>query len=386
MSQMERIRCAILRGGTSKGMFLMENDLPADKAARDKTILKVFGSPDVRQIDGLGGADPLTSKLAVIGPPSRPDADVDYTFGQVSINNPYIDYSGNCGNISSAVGPFAIDEGLVRAGESMTTVRIHNTNTGKMIIAEVPTVNGKAAVLGDCVCEGVPGTGAKIMLDFSGTAGAVTGKLLPTGSPRDVLDIPGFGSLTASLVDCANPMVFVRAKDIGLTGTETPQQVNGNPELLKLLEKIRGTAAVMMGMAGDLDDALKRVPAFPMIAFVSPPADYNDFATGRLVKAGEIDFVSRLMFMQVMHKAYAGTGTVCTGAAAMIPGTVVNEQVDNALSKSLLRIGHPSGVIDIEVAAQAKDGQVTLQRAAISRTARRIMDGYVYVCQDGCQR
>lgn len=381
MSQMERIRCAILRGGTSKGVFLMENDLPRDKAARDDKILKVFGSPDVRQIDGLGGADPLTSKLAIIGPASRPDADVDYTFGQVSINTPYIDYSGNCGNISSAVGPFAVDEGLVRAGESLTTVRIHNTNTGKMIVAEVPTVDGKAAVVGDCVCEGVPGTGARIMLDFSGTGGAVTGKMLPTGNARDILDIPGFGTLTASLVDVANPMVFVRAKDLGLAGTETPQQVNGNPELLKLLENIRGTAAVIMGMARDLEDALKRSPAFPMIAFVSPPADYEEFTAGRLIRGKEIDFVSRLMFMQVMHKAYAGTGTVCTGAAAVIPGTVVNEQAAGPLAKPVLKIGHPSGVIDIEVAAEVKDGAVVLKRAAISRTARRIMDGYVYVCK-----
>jgi 2-methylaconitate cis-trans-isomerase PrpF len=379
MAQMEKIRCAILRGGTSKAMFLMENDLPRDVEARDKVILKVFGSPDVRQIDGLGGADPLTSKLAIIGPSSRPDADVDYTFGQVSINKPYVDYSGNCGNISSAVGPFAIDEGLVRCQEGITTVRIHNTNTGKLIIADVPTVDGKAAVLGDCVCDGVPGTGAMIMLDYSDTTGAVTNKLLPTGNPTDVLDIPGFGKIEASLVDVANPMVFVRAKDLGLTGIETPQQVNSNPELLKTLESIRGTAAVMMGMATDLKDALERVPAFPMIAFVSPPQDYTDFTTGNPVKAEDVDLVSRLMFMQVIHKTYAGTGTVCTGSAAVIPGTVVYEQIDRPREKSLLRIGHPAGVIDIEMASDITDGKVAITRAAISRTARRIMDGSVYV-------
>ena len=379
MAQMEKIRCAILRGGTSKAMFLMENDLPRDHAARDKVILKVFGSPDVRQIDGLGGADPLTSKLAIIGPSSRPDADVDYTFGQVSINKPYIDYSGNCGNISSAVGPFAIDEGLVRCQEGITTVRIHNTNTGKLIIADVPTVDGKAAVLGDCVCDGVPGTGAMIMLDYSDTTGAVTKKLLPTGNPVDVLDIPGFGKIEASLVDVANPMVFVRAKDLGLTGIETPQQVNSNPELLKTLESIRGAAAVIMGMAKDPAEALELVPAFPMIAFVSPPQDYTDFTTGNPIKASDVDVVSRLMFMQVIHKTYAGTGTVCTGSAAVIPGTVVYEQINKPREKKLLRIGHPAGVIDIEMASDLAEGKVAITRAAISRTARRIMDGSVYV-------
>jgi len=381
MSQMKRIRCALMRGGTSKAVFLMENDLPRDKDVRDQMICQIFGSPDVRQIDGLGGADPLTSKLAIIGPATRDDADVDYTFGQVGISKGYIDYSGNCGNISSAVGPFAIQEGLVRAEEKLTSVRIHNTNTGKIIIADVPMADGEVAVLGDCVCDGVPGTGAKIMLDWSGTSGSATGKLLPTGNPTDVVDIPGFGPLTVSIVDAANPMVFVRAKDLKLTGTETPQQVNSNTELLKLLETIRGTACVMIGMAKDLKDALEKSPAFPMIAFVSPPADYEDFTTGRPVKASDVDLVSRLMYMQVIHKTYAGTGTICTGAAARIPGTVVYEATNPAAQK-VIRIGHPAGVIDIEVAAAVKDGKATLTRAAISRTARRLMDGYAYVCKN----
>jgi 2-methylaconitate cis-trans-isomerase PrpF len=357
----------------------MENNLPRDKAVRDNVICRIFGSPDVRQIDGLAGADPLTSKLAIIGPASRTDADVDYTFGQVGINKGYIDYSGNCGNISSAVGPFAIQEGLVRAGAELTRVRIHNTNTGKIIVADVPMADGEVAVLGDCVCDGVPGTGAKIMLDWSDTAGSVTGKLLPTGHPTDIVDIPGFGPLTVSLVDAANPMVFVRAKDLKLTGIETPQQVNGNAALLTLLEAIRGTAAVMIGMATDLKEALEKCPAFPMIAFVSPPADYVDFTTGKPIRAGDVDLVSRLMFMQVIHKTYAGTGTICTGAAARIPGTVVHEVTNPKVGK-LIRIGHPAGVIDIEVDATCKDGKVALTRAAISRTARRLMEGYAYVC------
>lgn len=376
MSDQRRIRCAILRAGTSKGIFLMENDLPADLQERDQEILAIFGSPDVRQIDGLGGADPLTSKVAIIGPSSRPDADVDYTFGQVSITEPLIDYSGNCGNISSGVGPFAIDEGLVRAVEPVTRVRINNTNTGKILVAEVPVRNGKARVSGDYRIDGVPGTGAKIMMDFAGTTGAATGKILPTGNVVDVLDIAGFGKLEASMVDVANPMVFVRAGDLGLTGVETPAEIDGDKKMLALLEQIRGKAAVIIGMAKDEADALQRSPAFPMIAFVSKPQDYVDFTTGNKIKAGQVDLVSRLMYMQVMHKTYAGTGTTCTGVAARIPGTIVNEAT--GMQSSLVRIGHPAGVIDIEVEVQAEGKELRLERAAFGRTARRIMDGYVY--------
>jgi len=379
MSNVKRIRCAIVRGGTSKGIFLLANDLPRDSEQRDHVICSIFGSPDIRQIDGLGGADPLTSKLAIISRSARLDADVDYTFGQVSLTAPYVDYSGNCGNISAGVGPFAIDEGLVTASESMTTVRIHNTNTGKMIIAEVPTLNGKAVVDGDCAIDGVPGFGAKIMLDYSDTAGAITGKMLPTGNVTDVLEIEEWGKITVSIVDVANPVVFIRAKDVNLVGTEGPQVVNGNLQLLKLLEKIRATVAVKIGMATDLEDALKRSPAFPMLAFVSAPADYKSYTTGEIIPTGDIDIVSRLMFMQTMHKTYAGTGTICTGAAIKIPGTIAHEAVVDADAKTLFRIGHPSGMIDVDVDIIKKGNQIELSRAAMSRTARRIMDGFVYI-------
>lgn len=377
MGDMRRIRTAILRAGTSKGIFLMENDLSIDKAKRDQEILAIFGSPDVRQIDGLGGADPLTSKVAIIGPSSRPDADVDYTFGQVSFVKPLVDYSGNCGNISAGVGPFAVDEGLVRAVEPLTKVRIHNTNTGKILVAEVPVKNGKARVIGDYEIAGVPGTGAKIMLDFAGTAGAVTNKVLPTGKAKDLVEIEEFGKLEVSIVDVANPMVFVRAKDLGLTGIETPAELGGNKKMLTLLEKIRAKAAVMIGMAKDEADALQNSPAFPMIAFVSEPQEYADFTTGKKIATEEVDLVSRLMFMQVMHKTYAGTGTTCTGAAAKIPGTIANEVCRS--QNSMVRIGHPAGVIDIEVEVEETTQGVEIKRAAFGRTARRIMDGYSYI-------
>lgn len=369
-----RIPCTIMRGGTSKGIFLKKNYLPTDPAARDAVILDIFGSPDVRQIDGLGGSDPLTSKLAVIGPPTRPDADIDYTFGQVSIDKAFVDYNGNCGNISSAVGPYAVNEGMVLVTEPMTTVRIHNTNTGKLLIAEVAVKNGMAKTKGDCRIDGVPGSGSEILLDFSDTVGSSTGRLLPTGRPLDVMETSR-GKLEVSLVDVANPMVFVRAADIGMTGTEVPAEINGNSELLRYLEEIRGKAAVLCGMASSEREALEKSPAFPMLAFVSPPKNYVDFTSGRTIKAEEVDMLSRLMFMQVVHKTYAGTGTCCTGAAMKIPGSIPHKATPGADEKTSLRIGHPAGVIEVQAALT--DGKLT--RCAFARTARRIMDGYVYL-------
>jgi len=338
--EQKKIRAVIMRGGTSKGVFLREKDLPEDKDKRDKIILKIFGSPDVRQIDGLGGADPLTSKVAIIGPPSRPDADVDYTFGQVSYVEPIIDYSGNCGNISSGVGPFAIDEGFVRVEEPYTTVKVHNTNTNSILIERVPVVNGEAKVLGNYKIDGVPGTGAEISIDFSQTAGAKTGKLLPTGNVKDKIQITDIGELEVSIVDAANPMVFVKASDLGLRGTETPEEIDSNQKILNILEEIRSKAAQIIGMVDDWRNA-----------------------------------------KVIMHKTYAGTGTICTGAAARIDGTVVNEVMKEKHQgkDSVLRIGHPAGIITIDAYASYEEGKWNLKKAVIGRTARRIMDGYCYI-------
>lgn len=374
MSDQYRIPCVIMRGGTSKGIYIKINDLPADAQTRDKVILSIFGSPDVRQIDGLAGADPLTSKLAIIGPPTVSGADVDYTFAQVSINASVVDYSGNCGNISSGVAPFAIDESLVRAKEPVTRVCIHNTNTGKLLYAEVQVENGKARVSGDCAIAGVPGTSAPILMDFSDTAGAVTGKLLPTGNATDTIDTSR-GPLEVSIVDVANPCVFVRASDIGMKGTERPDAIDGDKDLLLFLEEIRAICCVRIGMAKNVSDATKDSPAFPMIAFVTEAQDYEDFTSGNTVKKEEVDFVSRLMYMQVLHKTYAGTATACTGAAAKIKGTIVNQAIAHIDEIETIRIGHPAGVIP--VVAEVVDGEV--KKAALIRTARRIMEGYVYV-------
>jgi hypothetical protein len=377
--EQKRIRCAVLRGGTSRALFVMRGDLPAQPELRDRVILRMYGSPDVRQIDGMGGADPLTSKLAIIGPSTREDADVDYTFGQVSIEKSLVDYKGNCGNISSAVGPFAIDEGLVDAVEPRTTVRIHQTNTASILVADVPVVNGKAAVEGDYHIDGVPGTGARIDLDFSGTAGAVTGRILPSGNPVDRLDVEGVGPVDISVVDAGNPCVFVRAADLDMQGIETPDEIDANRQLNDRIERIRGTVAAQIGLVSDWRDAAQESPYIPFFVLVSPPADYVKFTTGRSVRAQDVDFVARLLFMLKAHKAYAVTGTVCTGAAAKISGTIVYEVArPESHSRSLTRIGHPAGVIDVQAVVQSDD-DVHLSRASVGRTARRIMEGYVFV-------
>ncbi|QNO15896.1 3-methylitaconate isomerase [Alkalicella caledoniensis] len=382
---MEQIktRVVIMRAGTSKGIFIKDSDLPTDSKERDELILKIFGSPDIRQIDGLGGADPLTSKLAIIGPSTREDADVDYTFGQVSYSAPKIDYSGNCGNISAGVAPFAVDEGLVKATEPITTVRVHNTNTGKILVEKVEVINGMAKVKGDFSIAGVPGTGSPISIDFSDSQGSSTGKLLPTGNVVDKIEVTGYGKIDASLVDAANPVVFVKAEDLGLTGIETPAEIDKNKELLQTLEEIRGKATVMMGLVDKWEKAVEEVPAFPMIAFVSPAKTYKDFTKGKQINESEIDFVSRLMFMQVVHKTYAGTATICTGAAARIEGTVVNQAMKqgNRGHQDILRIGHPAGIITIDVGASEKENVWNLDKAVIERTARRIMEGFCFTAK-----
>jgi len=369
-----------MRGGTSKAIFLLKNDLPKNEELRDKIIRRIFGAPDVREIDGLGGADPLTSKLAIIGPSTRKDCDVDYLFGQVNMVEPMIDYVGNCGNISSAVGPFAIDEGLVEAVEPVTTVRIYQVNTNSVIIAKVPVKGNKAEVEGAHAISGVPGTGAKIALDFSDSAGAITGRLLPTGNVTDVLHIEGEGDIEVSLVDAANPLVFIRANDLGLTGAETPQDIDSNAELLARIEKIRSFAAEKIGLVDDWKKATVERPYIPFFAICAPPISYKSWTTGKQVNENSMDLSVRLLFMQQMHKTYPITGTICTVAAAMTPGTIAN-QVARAgiIERGELRIGHPAGIVTTEGKVENENGAFVLKKAMADRTARCLMKGYAYI-------
>jgi 2-methylaconitate cis-trans-isomerase PrpF len=361
--------CVIMRGGTSKGVFFYEKDIPASGAARDRFLLRAMGSPDPRQIDGLGGADALTSKVAIIGhPSSHPEADIDYTFAQVDIGKPLVDYIGNCGNISAGAGLFAVEENLVKLEEPYSKVAVYNTNTKKILNIYVPVKDGQCAETGDYSIDGVPGTAPGIKLDFSLTGGAASGKLLPTGNRRDTWDIPGFGPLEVSLVDIANPVVFVRAADLKLGGRETPAQIDSNPQLLELLERIRGIGARQCGLTDDWEKARIDSPANPLLAMVSRP-------TPEEMDKG-INLVSRIMFMQLSHKAYSGTGGTCTGAAAYIPGTIANQCAE--LKGSRFGIGHPCGVMYIDMDVECTDTRIEVKLASFGRTARRIMDGMVY--------
>ena len=374
-----KIPCVIQRGGTSKGIYLHEKDLPEDPEVRRSVILAIFGSPDRRQIDGLGGADPLTSKVAIISLSKRKDADVDYTFGAIDINEPIVDFGSNCGNISSGVGPFAIDEGLIQARDPETVVRIYNTNTDKILKAYVSTPGGKTRYLGDYAIDGVPGTSAKILLDFSGTEGAITGRLLPTGNTVDVVSVPSIGRVEMSIVDAGNPGCFIKPGVLNLSGVEGPQ----DPKIIDALDRIeliRGTAAKMMGLVSDAAKARLEKPSVPFVAIVSEPRTYVSFTDGSAIDAGDIDFVIRPFYMQEMHKTVGGTMTVCAGAAAMIEGTLVNSVCSPmAQQTKTVRLGHASGTITIEANVAKEADGFHLKMAAFGRTSRRIMEGFVYV-------
>jgi len=369
-----------MRGGTSKGLFFHEKDLPPDPRRRDRAILAAYGSPDPykRQIDGVGGALSVTSKVAVIGPSPAPDYDVVYHFGQVSIDRPIVDVKGNCGNISSAVGPFAVDEGLVTAVEPVTRVRIHQKNTNKLIVAEVPVKDGKFNEEGDYAIDGVPGTGSRILLRFVDPAGAVTGKLFPTGNRRDRFDIPGRGAVEVTCIDAANPFVFVPAAALGLSGTET-EELARRAEIKSMLEAIRCRAAVRLGITTSEEEAARRSQAVPKVAVVAAPATYAAL-NGRMVEAREVDLLARMMSMGTLHRSYAVSGAVATAGAAMIPGTVVGELVrEEARGRDLLHIGHPGGVIDVGAVIEPRAGEHIYREAVLERTARRLMEGHVLV-------
>ncbi|MFB0505194.1 MAG: 2-methylaconitate cis-trans isomerase PrpF family protein [Thermodesulfobacteriota bacterium] len=375
-----RIPAVYMRGGTSKAVFFRENHLPKDPEMRDRVIMAAYGSPDPnrRQIDGMGGAVSTTSKVAIISPSKDPNYDVNYYFGQVAIDKPKIGYQGNCGNISSAVGPYAIDEGLVNVEEPITTVRIYQKNTKKLIIAEVPIRDGLYNEEGDYAIDGIPGTGGKVTLHFVNPGGSVTGKLLPTGNVTDAIEVPGIGEITISIIDAANPVVFVGAKDIGLKGTEI-SEIDGSAEIRQKLEAIRSRGAVMLGLASSPEEASEISQDVPKMAFVSEPQDYTA-VTGRNISKDEVDIVGRIMSMGTLHKAYAVTGAICTAGAAKIEGTVLHELLGKgALETKEIRLAHPGGIIPVGVEVDKEGNSFEYKEAVLGRTARRLMDGYVYV-------
>lgn len=370
-----------MRGGTSKAVMFQARDLPPERAAWDPIFLAAMGSPDPygRQLDGMGGGISSLSKICVLAPSLRADADIDYTFAQVQIREPRVDYKGNCGNMSSAVGPFAVDEGLVRAAGDGATVRIFNTNTAKLIHASFPLAAGRTRYDGDLAIPGVAGTGAPVRLDFLAPGGATTGKLLPTGRPLDRLDVPGIGPIDISMVDAANAAAFVRARDLGLGGFELPDEIEAKPMLLERLASIRIAASLAMGIAASEAEA-RAIRVVPFIGFVAPPADARTLS-GEIVPAADFDLAARVVSNGQPHRALPVTVSLCTAVAARIAGTLVAEALSPAAAAAgPLRLGMPSGVLTV-AADVARDGAGQWQALSGSfyRTCRRLFDGRIYL-------
>ncbi|WP_233855131.1 2-methylaconitate cis-trans isomerase PrpF [Paraburkholderia sp. HD33-4] len=379
------IPAVYMRGGTSKGVFFRTDNLPDDKALRDRILLRVIGSPDPygKQIDGMGGATSSTSKLVLVGPSSRSDCDVDYLFGAASIENPVIDWSGNCGNLTSAVGPFAIAQGLVDAPkDGFATVRIWQANINAKIIAHVPMKDGEVVEDGDFELDGVTFPAAEIRIEFLDPGGSddgeeATGGMFPTGNPIDSLEVPGYGSFRVTMINAGNPAIFINAEDLGLRGNEMQPDVNGNATLLEKCEAIRAHAAVRMGLAATPEEVTAQRPHTPKLAFVSLPAAYVA-SSGKRVDPQSVDINARILSMGKLHHAMTGTGAVALAVAGAIPGTVVNRLVSGK-SAEQLRFGHPSGTMAVGAEAVERDGTWVVTKAIMSRSARRLMQGSVLV-------
>ncbi len=377
-----RIPAVFMRGGTSKAVFFHDNHLPKDPKIRDRVILAAYGSPDPnrRQIDGMGGSFSTASKVAIISRSNDPEYDVDYNFGQVSIDRPIVDYKGNCGNISSAVGPFAVDEGLVKVEEPVTRVRIFQKNTQKLIVAEVPVKDGLSDEEGDYAIDGVPGTGGKITLRFCDPGGSVTGLLFPTGNVMDVLEVPDIGRIRMTVMDAANPVVMVPAQELGLTGIEI-EEIDNSETIRAKLEAIRSLVAVKIGLAATPEEASQSSQAVPKIAFVAASQPYKTFS-GRSIEADKIDLVARIMSMGTLHKSFAVSGAISVVGTAMVKGTVVHELVNQKnINSSVFRIGHPGGMIEVGAKVDTKNNTYEYKEAILGRTARRLMEGHVLVPQ-----
>jgi probable AcnD-accessory protein PrpF len=376
------IPAVYMRGGTSKGVFFLKQVLPADPMARDRVLLRVIGSPDPygKHTDGMGGATSSTSKVVLVSKSARPDCDVDYVFGQVAIGEPRIDWSGNCGNLTAAVGPFAISEGLVRAPEHGTfPVRIWQQNIGKRIVAHVPVAAGQVVEVGTFELDGVAFPAAEIRIDFLDPAGGSGLPLLPTGKPIDRLEVAGLGTLEASLINAGNPTVIVAASALGLKGVEMQEDVNGDAALLERCERIRAAAAVMMGLAASSEEATRLRPATPKLAFVAAPGAYRA-SSGKSVVPGAIDALARILSMGKLHHALTGTGAVALAVAGALPGTVLNRLLPISLcATDRLRLGHPSGILEVGAQAHQHAGQWEVVKASVSRSARRLMAGHVFV-------
>ena len=376
----KKIPTVFMRGGTSRGLFFNDEQLPKNLEIREKILLAAFGSPDLSrmQINGIGAGSTNTNKVAIISRSDDPEYDVNYNFAQVAVVKPRVTYRGNCGNMSSAVGPFAIDEGIVDPVAPYTMVRIYQVNTKKLIIAKVPVKNNLYNEDGNYAIAGVPGTGGKVTLHFVDPGGSMTGKLLPTNNVTDIITVPGVGEINISIVDAANPMVFVRARDLGLSGNEI-HEISNSVVFREKSEAIRSRAAVMLGFAKNPEEASEISQQVPKIAYVSQPQEYKT-VSDQIVQSNDIDITARMMSMGYFTPRFALTGAICLAGAAKIEGTVVNEMlIQNYNNLNEVRIGFPAGTMQIGVKMDKIQNNFQYQEALVFRTARRLMDGHVYV-------
>ena len=371
------IPAVYMRGGTSKGVFFRVEDLPPPGPQRDRLLLRVIGSPDPygKHIDGMGGATSSTSKVVLVSKSTRPDCDVDYWFGAVAIDAPVIDWSGNCGNLTAAVAPFAISAGMVAVpAHGTAAVRLWQANLSQKIIARVPVNDGKPLETGDFTLDGVAFPAAEIQLEFIEEG---SGQLFPTGSVQDVLQTPWVGAVRATLINAGNPTIFVAAETLGLKGTEAQNDVNSNSALLTLAEELRAQGAVAMGLAGSPAEATASRPHTPKLIYVARPMPYTA-SDGRSVAKDSIDLLARTFSMGVLHHAIPGTSAVALGAAAAIPGTLVNE-IATPGSDARIRLGHPSGTVSVGADVVRTENSWRVRKVMLSRSARRLMEGWVYV-------
>ncbi|WP_029527905.1 2-methylaconitate cis-trans isomerase PrpF family protein [Polaromonas glacialis] len=375
MNKHGKIPAVFMRGGTSKALMFHERDLPADRSAWDAIFLAAMGSPDPngRQLNGMGGGVTSVSKVCVIGLPSRDDADVDYTFAQVLVKEARVSYKGNCGNMSAAIGPFAVDEELVAAFDGEAVVRIHNTNTKKIIRATFSVMDGRAAIDGDLAIPGVAGTGSPVKLDFLDLGGADTGRLLPTGNVVDRLSVDGLGEVEVSIVDAANPCVFIDATSLGMSGVEMPELLERDAVTMEKLISIGAHAAIAMGFTGNAQEARKRLP---LIGVVTSPQD-NPTLSGEVVPSASADLVVRMLSSGQPHRALPVTGSICAAVAARIPGTIPH-RLAQTTGGAAVRLAMPSGVITVDASVHDDAGTWRAGHGTVFRTARRLFDGSVY--------
>ena len=377
---MRAFKTVYMRGGTSKGCMFHKEDLPEDRAEWDDIFLQAMGNPDPKQIDGMGGTVSSNNKIVIVWKSKEPGIDVEYLVGQVIVGKKQIDYKSNCGNMTAAVGPYAVEEGMVTIQEPITTVHMLNRNTDKHIDVTVP-IDPKTksfAQEGDCAIAGIDGTAAELNVKFLNPSGAKTGKLLPTGKSVEILEIPEFGPIEATILDVSNPIVLVRAEDVGMQGTELPEEINNNQAVSELLEKIRGMACCKMEFAKDLRDATENSPAVPKVGFVTVPKSYTDIA-GKQVDAEDMDVCVRVISVFKCHKASPLTSASAISVAAALKGSVVEKVLRPMNCVNTVRLGHPSGIMTMVPELREKNGKIELPSVGVQRTARRIMDGTLYI-------